>query len=40
MGFNSLKTAKPLPGDSLLFTTKSLGVPGIFTVFYRTIISK
>ena len=28
MGFNCLKAAEPLHGGSLLFTTKSPGVPG------------
>ena len=28
MRFNCLKHAKPLEGDSLLFTTQSPGVPG------------
>ena len=27
MGFNYLKTAEPLRGDSLLFTTKFPGIP-------------
>ena len=27
MGFNSIKDTEPLRGDSLLFTTKSQGVP-------------
>ena len=28
IGFNCLISTKPLPGDSLLLTTKSPGVPG------------
>ena len=28
IGFNCLKTAKPLPGDNLLLSTMSQGVPG------------
>ena len=28
MGFNSLKTTEPLPGGSLLFTTKFPEIPG------------
>ena len=28
MRFNYLKAAEPLQGDCLLFTTKTLGVPG------------
>ena len=30
IGFNCLKTAKPLPGDNLLLSTMSQGVPGTY----------
>ena len=35
MGFNCLKTAEPLGGDSLFFTTKSPGVPGTHWINLR-----
>ena len=35
MGFNCLKATEPLQGDSLLFTTKSPGVPGTHIVDFR-----
>ena len=33
MGFNCLKAAEPLQGDSLLFTIKLPGVPGTQLVY-------
>ena len=32
MGFNCLKATEPLRGDSLLFTNKSPGGPGIHLI--------
>ena len=37
MGFNYLKAAKPLQGDSLLFTTQSPGLSGTHLVALRRI---
>ena len=35
MGFNFLKATEPLRGDSLLFTSKSLGVSGTYLIYFR-----
>ena len=35
MGFNCLKAAEPPQRDSLLFTTKSTGVPGTRFIDFR-----
>ena len=35
MGFKCLKTTEPLQRDSLLFTTKSLGVPSAHLINLR-----
>ena len=35
MGFNFLKASEPLRGDSLLFTSKSVGVSGTYLIYFR-----
>ena len=40
MGFNSLKVAEPQQEDSLLFTTKSPGIPGIVCTLKNQIFMK
>lgn len=35
MGFNYLKATEPLQGESLLFITKSSGVPGTHLIDLR-----
>ena len=38
MAFNCLKATEPLQIDSLLFTTKSPGVPGTYLINLRNLI--
>ena len=35
IGFNCLKATEPLRGNSLVFTTQSLGVPGTYFINLR-----